>query len=225
MAQAPAPEPAAEAAAPPRAPEKKPSSLKAVLVTAVVVGGLAFGAMFMLNKQHQGQAKAAEEEVPPPEEVTYTLASQTVNLADGDRYVRCQAVLAFELPPADAKYFREHVQQPEAEKGKGGEGGGEGGGKAEEGAKKPAVKGKADGTTAVLVEELANRQARLNDALIRELSNRKFNELLTEKDKDKLTSSLVRRFNDVLAADELKPSGEDHEGKQESGDSKSKKDD
>ncbi len=94
MAQAPLPEPAAEApVARMSPPVKKSSPLPAMLMTAVVVGGLAFGGMYYMNQKRL--AKPAVEAPPEMEEVTYSLPNQTMNLADGDRHARCAAVLAF----------------------------------------------------------------------------------------------------------------------------------
>lgn len=189
MAHAVIPEEVAEETQPePSKPRR--SVFSKLLLLLLILGPLGGGGYFVVSKRVQAAAAAAEAGPPPLEEVTFPLQVQTVNLADGDRYARCLAVLAFRLDPVDAAYFRSWVKEYTEDKKPAAEP------VASPGAK-PAKKEPGDGVKDLLFR-LANYQLQLHDALIRELSSRRYKELLSEADKDRVCEALKKRFESVL---------------------------
>lgn len=199
MAQVPNPEAAAPAAPPPAPPAKGKSPMVAMIVTALVVFPIAVGAVKFMSKPNAAATKAKEvtaeeeEEKTTGETVTFPLTTQTVNLAEGDRYVRVKLEMAFDLEPDDAEHFRTKVAAMSAEgKEKSGEGGhGEGEGKKKK-KKEPGPK------VTRLLHLLTNRSAQLNDALIHELSGRRYEDMLRPKDKQAFKEAIMKRFNEIL---------------------------
>ncbi len=198
MAQVPNPEAAAPAAPPPAPPAKGKSPMVAVIVTALVVFPIAGGLVKFMSKPNAAATKAKEatteeeEEKATGETVTFALATQTVNLAEGDRYVRVKIEMAFDLEPDDAEFFRAKVAALAAE-GKE-KSGGEGG----EGEKKSKKKKEPGPKCTRLLHLLSTRSAQLNDALIHELSSRHYDDMLRPKDKQAFKEAIMKRFNEIL---------------------------
>ncbi|NUQ01219.1 MAG: flagellar basal body-associated FliL family protein [Armatimonadetes bacterium] len=194
-------------AAPP-APKGKKSPLLAALISAVLVGPLAIGAYTLVAKpkatdsEESKTAKDKEvedeeaEEVEHGELVTLPLATQTVNLADGDRYVRCGMELAFELEEADAEYFRAHradMTGETEEKPAEGEGHGEKKGKPKEPSKRVQR----------LVHLLTSHRAEFADTTINELGARKYDQMLKLTERAALKKVLMEHFNQMLTESKL----------------------
>ena len=182
---------------------KKHNPFVMILLTAVVVGPLAVGGFWFMSKRNQDHRRALAEWQPVMQEVTYPLDTQTVNLADGDRYARCRLVLAFELDPVDAVYFRTWVLSLDPESKPAAE---------EEPEVDKSIPKKEPGKEVKqLVQRLSNYQVQLNDALIRELGSKRFEQLLREPDKERAAKALAERFNAILV--EPKPAADNAETK------------
>lgn len=199
MAQA-APGAEEQGGAAPSAPKKK-SPLGAIIATALVVGPLAFGGFTM----SQAKKKAHEavvtkwEKTAPTEIVTLPLEAITVNLSDGERYVRCAPVLGFAFDKIDASYFVKHSAklrpgaQEESSGGEGGEG-------------KPKVKTdptipKKEPSEKIkeLIESYPTKLPMLHDAAIHELTMLKFEQLISPREREKVKDSLRDRFTEILS--------------------------
>ncbi len=179
-----------------RPARQEEGSLMPLVLAALVFGQLAMAATLMKSKQAAGTTASAvshgeeeEEEVDDLETAIWPLEAQTINLADGDRYVRVGLSLAFQFDAVDAAHFqhtlmamsgeeKELPEPPEAE------------GKPSK--KEPGKKVRR------LLHLLATQEARLNDAVIRELSARKFSQLLANQDKEILKQALIKRLDEVL---------------------------
>jgi flagellar basal body-associated protein FliL len=201
MAQ-PAQAPAEEAVGPAPAPAaaKKKSPLGMLIVVAGVVGLLGYGGYSYMSMKAKAKELIVKEwlKTAPLSPVTFALDPVTVNLADGDKYARLAPTLVFDLDVVDGAYFKEKapVLHPPEGGAKGGEGEGEG------------KKKKADATVPKkepgedvkkLVEALPNCLPRLQDATIEVLGARKFEQLLSVADKEKVKEALTAKFTDILA--------------------------
>ncbi len=183
----------------------KKSPLMPLLLVVVVVAPLGVGGYLLSAKQKQMQqelTKAYEEDPPVVEEVTWPMAVQTVNLADGDRYARIKAEVAFELDPVDAEYLRaaaaiEGGDPAAKEGGEGGHGKEAKGGHGSE-AKGKALKTEPGARVKLLAFTLKSQAPRLNDVLIEELSSRNFSSMLRPEDKKAFKRALMKRYNEVL---------------------------
>lgn len=183
----------------PAPPKKHRSPLATALLTALLVGPLAVGG-FVVYSQLQARQKAALEKwqshPPVVESVCYTLDTQTVNLADGDRYARVKLALAFELDPIDAAYFRTTVatltgddaEQPPPPPSDG---------------PKPPKK-EAGKEVQQLVYTLYTQQEKINDIMIGEIGARRYEALLQPADKEALKKVLAERIDEVLTPSKSK---------------------
>jgi len=200
MAQPARPQAVEEPAAP-AAPAKKKSPMGAMIATALVVGPLAFGMFTMRQAKEKARESqvAGWEKTAPQEVVTYPLEGITVNLADGQRYCRVVPVLGFEFDKIDAEFFRGKVNalRPK-EGGGGGEGGGEGGGKGKKKADPTVPKRVPSERVHAVIELLPNMEPQLKDAAIHLISTRKYEDLLSIKDRDHLKEQLCERFTEIL---------------------------
>lgn len=191
------------AAAPAAAPVKKKSPLPIMIVTALLVGPLAFGLFtFKQNGAKKKEALVEKwEKTAPKVPASFALETITVNLADGDRYCRFTPVVYFEFDVVDAKYFKSHAASltPGAEEGKGGgaHGGGEGGEKEE--ADPTVPKSEPGKAVKLLVEEIPHCLPQMKDSAITLVSSQNFEELSKLQGKEQLKKELAERFSHIVA--------------------------
>ena len=198
MAQEPQGAAEAPAAAPP--PAKKKSPLPIVIVTALLVGPLAFGAFTMKqNAAKKKESQAAEwEKKAPKVPASFSMETITVNLADGERYCRFTPVLYFEMDVIDAKFFKEKAASltPGAEEEKKG---GEGEGKEKKPAADPSIpKTEPSKAVTTLVEEIPHCLPELKDSAITLVSSQNFEDLAKLQGKEHLKKELAERFSKVF---------------------------
>ena len=168
-----------EAAA--EAPKKKGGKKLIIIIVAVVVL-LGAGVGFFLmsgSKKAEGEAEehAQEEEVKHYE--TVELEPIIVNLSENASFLKIK--MSLEYDPALISG---------AEGGEGG-GGGHGGGGAAEGEKKGGLPG-----------ILGHREPQIRDAIIRVMSAKKAEEVLTVAGKDQLRQELIDAINEATGLDE-----------------------
>ena len=195
------PQGAAEAPAAP-APAKKKSPLPIVIVTALLVGPLAFGAFTMKqNAAKKKESQAAEwEKKAPKVPASFAMETITVNLADGERYCRFTPVLYFEMDVIDAKFFKEHAasltpgagEEKKSEGGHGGEGG------KKETPDKSIPKTEPSKAVNTLVEEIPHCLPELKDSAITLVSSQNFEDLAKLQGKEHLKKELAERFSKVF---------------------------
>jgi flagellar basal body-associated protein FliL len=206
MAQPAPAAPAEGAAAPPAAaPAKKKSPIGAMIVTALLVGPLAFGLFTMKQSKAKAQEELVKkrEKTAPQFRATFEMQPITVNLADGDRYARVAPVLVFEFDTIDCEHFKKKAAELKpGEEGQKKSGEGEG-----KEAKKPPAdptvpKTKPGEAVQKLLEELPTVMPEMKDAVITVLAGHSFEELLPNKGKQGLTEvkeALRAKFTEVLA--------------------------
>lgn len=199
MAELPAPELTDDAPAPASGGRRKKGGggILPVLLTAVLVGPMCIGGYMMYTKTAAARDKAlAEYESDPSklETVTWPIETQTINLADGDRYARCGLALAFQLDKVDAAHFRE-VAATRVENAKALP-------EAPPSDEKP-VKKQPGKEVKTLLYLLATNADQINDAVIQEVGSRKYDELLSNEDKLQLKKSLLARLGKLLTGSDL----------------------
>ena len=192
-----------EAVAAPAAPAaKKRSPMGAVILTALLVGPLAVGLNSVMSSRAKTKQAAIEqwEKTAPLQEVTFPLEPITVNLVDGEKYCRLSPVLVFAFDAVDTAYYKQKLpsMKPGEGNAKSGGEGGEGGDK-----KKPAdasiPKKVAGDAVKNFCEELPDLLPALQDATITVVSGRKYDEMLSVADKEKVKASLKEKYDEILA--------------------------
>ncbi len=173
--------------------EAKPKSKKKLIIIVAVVlllagGGGAFAMMGKAKPANPDEALVEEE--PKDEEKHYELIELDhfiVNLSDNASFVKIKMILEYD-PEILAKYEGSHSHG-----GGGGEegGGGHGGGGAGGGKEKEGMPG-----------ALGLREPMMFDAIIRVLSSKRAEEVLTPEGKDSLKEELIEAINEAIGLDE-----------------------
>lgn len=175
-------------------PKKKRGKGMILLLGVVALAALgAAGFLWQQNKaRQQADAQAAWDADPVLETVVYPLQALTVNLAEGDRYIRCQVAIGFELDPLDAHHFRLTMAKidpdvpPEPEP-------------PPADAKLPPREGPSEAVLALIRLLLsADVQTRMQDSLLLEVSSREFAELQSAEGKEGLKTVLLERFAAIV---------------------------
>lgn len=160
------------------APKKGKKKLLLILIPVIVllIGG---GAAFMLLGGSEDK-HAEEEEEPPRTYATLKLDPFIVNLAESTAYVKVTLVVEYDVDLVAAGAL-----------GGGGGGGGHGGG--------GAGGGDAPAGPPPL---FASREPMIRDAVIRVLSSKKKEEVLTQAGKEQLKEELLDAMNEALGLEE-----------------------
>ena len=165
---------ASEEGAPKKGKKKLVIIIAAVLVL-VLVGGGAF--MFLGKKAPTPEEAGKEAEEPEKHLETVALESIIVNLSENASFLKVKMILEFD-PKVVLRVKGAH----------GGEGGGGAGGEGE----------KAGGLPGILGE----REAQIRDAIIRIMSSKKAEEVLTKDGKEQLKQELIEAINEATGLDE-----------------------
>lgn len=171
--------------------EEKPKKGKKKLVLVVLgIVGLLGGAgvpLFMMMGGEPKKEEVVEEELPH-EEIkrieTADLGQFIVNLSDSSSFLKVRIMIEYDAAIIDKQIVPAH---------------GEEGGKAHGGGASGGAKEEAGGGMHPII---ASNENKLRDAVIRILSSKKADELLTTDGKGRLKEELVDGLNEVLALEE-----------------------
>lgn len=204
MAEQPVPAPAEAPAADGGGPAKKGGGPVPLLLVVILLGQAAMGGfMFMSKRGNAAPAKAEAKEADDDdfddlddgEVVSWPLATKTTNLADGNRYARYSLALAYQLDPTDAARFIEVVAAQHDGAGAPPEGEGHGGKKSKKGPSKKVTK---------LLYLLSTQASAIDNAILEEISDRKYQDLLSNEDRAKLKKAVMARLDELLTDSRLK---------------------
>lgn len=169
-----------EAAAPAAAPKSKKKLLIIIIAAVVILGGA--GGFFLLGgKKAEEKAEEHTEEKPPDLRLA-KLEAFIVNLSESKSFLRCTLLLEY-----DANILATVGGAAEGEGHAGGEhgGGGEGG-----------------GSDDALPALLKPKEPILRDAILRVMSSKKIDDVLTTDGKDRLKSEIIEAANQALGFEE-----------------------
>ncbi len=167
-----------EAAAAPKSKKKLIIIIAAVVVLGLVGGG---AAMMMGGKK---EASAEQEVEKPKVYATFPVSAVIVNLSESTAFLKVSLLVEYDpeiLAKADA-----HA---------GGEGGGHGGGASGGG-------GEGGGGEGGFPGHLGKREPMIRDAIIKVLSSKKTDELLSPDGKDRLKEELIEAINEASGMEE-----------------------
>ena len=171
--------------------EKPKKKSKKVLFIALGVVLLVAGAgvtMFLMGGEPE-EAKVAEEEEPHKEEKhleTADLGSFVVNLSEATSFLKVHVLVEFDNAIVEKQmHHPKEGEEAAAEEGGGGHGGGE----------------KAGGA-APLPEFMAKREVQVKDTMLRVLSSRKAQDVLSSDGKERLKEELIEGLNEAVALEE-----------------------
>jgi flagellar FliL protein len=163
-------------------PKGKKKLILIVLGVVLLVVGVGVPMMLMGGKDKK--AEEVEEEVEEVKVVEMAdLGEYIVNLSDSTAYLKVKLKIEYDKSLLDKLTMENH------EGGGGGHGGGASGGGGEE---------KGGGMHSHLVK----REVQMRDAIIRVLSSKKAEELLTTEGKDRLKEELVEALNEAIGLEE-----------------------
>ncbi len=165
------------------APPKKSKKKLIIIIAVVVILAGAGGAFAMLGGKAEKPAEG--EEAPLEEEVHYAtveLDPFIVNLSENSSFLKLKILVEY-----DPKVVEGHH---DGESGGSGGGGGHGGG--------GAGGGEAGGLPGVLGE----KEPMIRDAIIRVLSSKKAEQVLSQEGKEELKDELIEAINEATGLDE-----------------------
>lgn len=172
--------------------EKPKKKSKKVLFIALGVVLLIAGAgvpMFLMGgtpEEGEGAEQAAEEEHHPEKELeTADLGTYVVNLSEATSFLKAHILVEF-----DNVVVEKQMKHPEGEEAAAEEGGGEHGG------------GEKGGGPAPLPEFMAKREIQVKDTLLRVLSSKKADDVLTSEGKERLKEELIEGLNEAVGLEE-----------------------
>lgn len=179
-------QPAHEEGAAEAKPKKSKKKLFIILGVVVLVAGAGVPMFLMGGAPPEEEAAAHEEEVH--EEVkhleTADLGSYVVNLSEATSFLKAKITVEFDATIVEKQMKpKEHGEEAEAE------GGGEHGAKEGAGA-------------AALPEFMAKRETQIKDAVLRILSSKKADDVLTSEGKERLKEELIEGLNEAVALEE-----------------------
>ena len=160
------------------APKGKKKLLIIIVAVVLLAGGA--GAFFMLGGKKADEKGEEHVEEKPPDLRLAKLEPFIVNLSESKSFLRCTLLLEY-----DANILATLGGAAEGGGHSGGEGGGEGGGA---GDALPAI--------------LKPKEPILRDALLRVMSSKKIDDVLTVDGKDRLKSEIIEAANTALGFDE-----------------------
>ena len=173
------------------AAEAKPKKSKKKLFIILGVVALVAGAgvpMFLMGGAPPEEEAAAHEEEEAHEEVkhleTADLGSYVVNLSEATSFLKAKITVEFDATIVEKQMKpKEHGEEGEAEGG-GGHGEKEGAG------------------PAPLPEFMAKRETQIKDVVLRILSSKKADDVLTSEGKERLKEELIEGLNEAVALEE-----------------------
>lgn len=172
------------------APPKSKKKLIIIVVAAVVLLGGGGGAFMMMSGGAKPEGEVAlDEQAPAEKETVYEhaeLETFIVNLSENSSFLKVRILLEYD-PAILAKYDGSGGAE-------GAEGGGEGGGHGSGG----AAAADAGGLPAVLKK----REPMMRDAIIRVLSTKSADDVLSGDGKERLKEELVEAINEAVGLDE-----------------------
>ena len=146
--------------------------------------------MFLMGGPPPEEGEAAEHEEKVHEEVkhleTADLGTFVVNLSEATSFLKAHILVEFDNAIVE-KQMKPHGEGEEGAKEEGG--GGHGGGE------------KAGGA-APLPEFMAHREVQIKDTLLRVLSSKKADDVLTSDGKERLKEELIEGLNEAVALEE-----------------------
>lgn len=187
MSEAPA---HSEQAAEGEKPKKKSKKMLFIGLGVVLLVAGAGVPMFLMGGTPPEEGEAAEHEEKVHEEVkhleTADLGTFVVNLSEATSFLKAHILVEFDNAIVE-KQMKPHGEGGEGAKEEGG--GGHGGGE------------KAGGA-APLPEFMAHREVQIKDTLLRVLSSKKAEDVLTSDGKERLKEELIEGLNEAVALEE-----------------------
>ena len=168
-----------DAAAKPKS-KKKLFIIIGAIVGVLVIGGVA--AVFLMGGKEPQEGEVVEEKEKEKHYATVELDTFIVNLSENASFLKVRLLLEYD-PEILAKADGGHSS--------GGEGGGHGGGGAGGGEKEAGLPG-----------ALATREPMIRDAIIRTLSSKRAEEVLSPDGKENLKEELIEAINEAIGLDE-----------------------
>lgn len=164
-------------------PKGKKKKLIIIVVALLLVLGGGGGAAFFMMGSGEEEEVVEEEPVVVKQIESADLGSFVVNLSDTSSFLKIKIMMEY-----DAALIEKQTAETEGgAEGGGGHGGGASGGAKEEPAMSPY---------------LLKRDSQIKDTIIRILSSKKANELLTPEGKDRLKEELVEGINEAIGLEE-----------------------
>jgi flagellar FliL protein len=163
--------------------EAKPKSKKKLIIIVLALVLIVVGAgvpMFLMGGKKT--AETEEEHEAPKKLETADLGQFIVNLSETSSFLKVHITIEY-----DASILDHHLEDKGHAGGKGEGGGAAGGGEGKEGGLHPF---------------LTKRQTQIQDTIIRVLSAKHAEELLTQEGKERLKDELVEGINEAVATEE-----------------------
>lgn len=171
------------------APKKKSKKVIFIALGVVLLVAGAGVPMFLMGgTPEEGEvAEHAEEEHHEEKHLeTADLGTVVVNLSEATSFLKAHVLVEFDNVVVEKQTKKPEGEEAHAEEGGGGHGGGE---KKGEGA-------------APLPEFMAKREIQIKDTLLRVLSSKKAEDVLTTEGKERLKEELIEGLNEAVALEE-----------------------
>ncbi len=178
-----------EEAAEGEAPKKKSKKMVFIALGVVLLVAGAGVPMFLMGgTPEEGESTEHVEEEHHEEKhlETADLGTLVVNLSEATSFLKAHILVEFDNVIVEKQMKPPEGAEAAAEEGGGGHGGGE----------------KKEGGAAPLPEFMAKREVQIKDTLLRVLSSKKAEDVLTAEGKERLKEELIEGLNEAVALEE-----------------------